>query len=259
MKRTFMTLFRTPLLLVAVSIFSSCVDEIDINSDDSVLMTRGVINNTSSSYYKVVPGSEEWASLNSIDERWATSQINPSLLDELTTEELAQACWEFPLGPYFIFYDDERDYISSAFVKFNGLKELATRKNCVSAILDVYDSINWTEEPIGPDVLLSSLDLSLNYWELILADANIVNQMTIEDIELAKRLTWDKLEMKIAHPEYFGTLSLKRSLMLLSVLSTKNRNEYSEKELKILEMFSRKYYLFDSSSIEVISKILLKK
>lgn len=245
-------------LIGTASIFtvSGCSDRsVDLEDAAPNLKTRN-IDTHSPLFFKVFPGTDEWYNLENIEDRWNACQIDVPLLRDLSTEDLIIACEQFPMADYFIYYDDERGFISSAYEKFNGLKELAQREDGVTKLIDAYDRMFYSPDYSASTDYHPSFFLSMAYWELLLADPLIINRILPNEIEVLKKIVWEKMQMKMDNMEYFSLLDVKRSLMLLSVLALKSDKNLKESDTQLLQGFVKNYIVYNSNRIEQISAIL---
>ena len=80
--------------------------------------------------FPVVPGTDDWAELDSLEEKLEVSQIPDDLLEKLTTEALVQTVIDYPLAASLFVHDTLDDPLRSYYVvveEFNGLAELDRR------------------------------------------------------------------------------------------------------------------------------------
>ena len=80
--------------------------------------------------FPVVPGTDDWAELDSLEEKLEVSQIPDDLLEKLTTQALVQTVIDYPLAASLFVDDTLDDPLRSYYVvveEFNGLAELDRR------------------------------------------------------------------------------------------------------------------------------------
>ena len=137
------------LFLIGIGVFLyACTDkEVETGSID-MATTRSVQEPAYNKYYSVLPGSEEWKSLQTGQEMWNVCQLPEEMLNELSTEELIEACMEFPMAYDFIAADSERKGIDFAIKHFNGLSELASREDAAGKLIEEYGKMYFTGEEI---------------------------------------------------------------------------------------------------------------
>ena len=85
-------------LTVTLVFFYACTDK-ELETDHfEVATTRAVQGQISSKYYHILPGSDEWRSLQTGQDMWDACQLSEEQLRNLSTEELIEACMEFRVG-----------------------------------------------------------------------------------------------------------------------------------------------------------------
>jgi len=75
--------------------------------------------------YPVKPGSREWASFTTGKQMVDACQIPNHILKSLSTKELVEICFNYPLFLDYAAANDERKGISHMIEIFNGLNELS--------------------------------------------------------------------------------------------------------------------------------------
>ena len=248
----------TLFLIVTGVIFYACTDkEVEAESIE-VATTRTVQEPLYSKYYSVLPGSEEWRTLQTGQEMWEVCQLPEELLNELSTEELIEACMEFPMAYDFVAADNERKGVAFAIKHFNGLSELANREDATSMLIDTYAEMKYYGQQIETRSINTSFGLSMAYIELLLVDENFLAKMTSEEREFLKTIAEEKYMMKLGYPEYFGLRSIEHSLMVCVELALASGKNYSEEDMKFLNGFANFYQMWDTEDIQRISVLVFE-
>lgn len=253
MNRKLLVAFSSFLLFGICIIIYACTDkEVEAESVEFA-STRSLGESLKSKYYHILPGTEEWKSLQTGQEMWDSCQLSEEMLKDLSTEELIEACMEFPMAYDFIAADNERKGISFAIKHFNGLSELANREDATSVLIDSYAEMMYYGQQIETRSINTSFGLSMAYIELLLVDEIFLAKMTSEERELLKTIAEEKYMMKLRYPEYFGLRSIEHSLMVCVELALASGKNYSEEDIKILNGFANFYQMWDTEDIQQIS------
>lgn len=258
MNRKILIIVSSFLLLIIGLIIYSCTDKEIETEPTRVATTRAEGDTFQSKYYNIIPGTEEWYSMENIEDRWNNSQIPNEILEVLSTEELVEACVQFPLSIYYSFYEDERGFITDAYKRFNGLKELANRRDAVEYLIQAYRQMNYGEPPVEQAYYNLSFGLSIAYWELVISDSSCMDKMTEEENEALLNVAREKLEMKMANTDYFGLLDVKRSLMLCAELMLRSGISFEKDELLLLENYKDNYFFYKPEMVEYIYNLLIR-
>lgn len=140
--------------------------------------------------YPVKPGSEEWKELKNQKERVAICQIPDEILQHISTSELMEICFKYPLIYDALTFHTIQFGIDQLRINFNGVNELIKRDNIVDLLITRYSNFypkgynkNWTNVQKG----YYSLDITLT--ELLLSQDDVISQMTLpQKKELVKQL-----------------------------------------------------------------------
>lgn len=90
---------------------------------------------TTSWDYPVKPGSAEWAAFSSRDEMRFACEIPSDILSSVSTETLVELCLNYPLVYDVFAYDNLETGFKSVSNDFNGMRELANRKDNATSLL----------------------------------------------------------------------------------------------------------------------------
>lgn len=89
--------------------------------------------------YPIKPGSEEWSNFIDYESKVNACQIPEIVLKTLSTEELFNLVLEYPLLNNIYVFNDVDEGIKRLFDNFNGIRELALRKNVSNLFTDSYE------------------------------------------------------------------------------------------------------------------------
>lgn len=259
MKKTKL-LIRRFLCFIAGGVFLyACSDktlETDLMEDAS---TRAIEEQPVNKYYSVLPETAEWKALESGDEMFQVSQLPENMLKELSTEELVDACMQFPLAYDYLLANDERYATSFAIQNFNGLKELSKRKDCISELLNTYRNMTYSEESTKESGIFRVFAFSLGYIELILTDPSFIDKMSEEELQSLRAIALDRYQEKIDHLGYMNLSDIRRSLLVLADVELKTSSSLKGNDLDIIKQFQKTYMYCDDELLEEVSRVLIKK
>ena len=246
------------LCLMAVGVFLyACTDKTIEIDETGQASTRAIEEQLVNEYYRVLPGTSEWKSLESGDEMFQVSQLPESMLRELSTEELVDACMQFPLAYDFLLANDERYTTSFAIHNFNGLAELSKRNDGIIELLKVYRSMPYSEEATRDSGIYRVFAFSLGYIELILADPSFIDKMSEEELYSLRVIALDRYQEKIDHLGYMNLSDIRRSLLVLAEIELKT-SSLSGNDLEIIKKFQKNYMFSDDELLEEVSRVLIK-
>ena len=86
--------------------------------------------------YPVKPGSSQWKSLNSNEEKVNVCQIPENILPQLSTKDLLAICLAYPLINDIYAFNNIETGTNKLFKDFNGLRELAKRPDVLNKFMD---------------------------------------------------------------------------------------------------------------------------
>lgn len=89
--------------------------------------------------FPIQPGTDEWKKLKSHTEKVDVCQIPNNILENMTTEALAETVINYPLSADMFAYSSPNKGFQQVYSVFNGLQELASR-------LDVTDKLKKCKE-----------------------------------------------------------------------------------------------------------------
>lgn len=190
--------------------------------------------------FKCVPGTTEWAKLEGISALKEASQIKDELITKMTDDELAQSLLDYPLAYHYTAFENEYTAVDDLMKSFNGLSELNKRPGGFHSVVKCYQEIEFNPNNLERNVYNVSTSFNMGFLELILANDRMLNTAGKEDLDLLKKAAVSGYEMKLSHPEYFGLLSVKRSLMLCSAIALKEEL-VKGKDRELLEKFVTSY------------------
>lgn len=208
--------------------------------------------------FKCIPGTKEWAKLRGIEALKENSQIKTEILLGMSDEDLANSLLDYPLAYHYTAFENERSFVDGIMTSFNGLNELLKRQNGFESIVKCYEKIEYVPEDKVEKAYNKSTSFNLGFLELILSNDLMLEKAQEDELNHLKEASLAKYEMKISHPEYFGILSVKRSLMLCAVVAMKKDLIKDENNRKKIYDFSKSYYLPSfNDELTALSQIIM--
>lgn len=137
--------------------------------------------------------------------------------------------------------------------KFNGLKELSSRKDGAAALIKIYSQMKIQEKEGYVEKGEHSSVLNFEYIELLLSNDKFLNQLSLKEQEELRKLTIEKYGEKLKHIDIYGIDGIKKSLLLSSIII--NKIEPNNKNNQQIKDFIKNYNFIDSKELENISKI----
>ncbi len=205
--------------------------------------------------FPIKPGTEKWKEFKTGKEMVDACQIPVEILQNLSTDALAETCLNYPLALDYSAYNDERVGIKHIINDFNGLQELAKRPDGALALIKLYKDmpIDTKHVKISTRVKDNASILHISYLELLLADDLFKDLLsTTECFELQKIVQY-KYEEKLQNRNSYSLYSIKKSLLLGSLLVNKAKYNTlsSNKRVKILEFIEN----FENPNASLIQEI----
>jgi hypothetical protein len=169
--------------------------------------------------YPIGPGSKEWGSAKSLDERLNLYNIPASLLGNMTTDDLVKTCLNYP--EWRMIFTRNSMMQGYGFIKsqFNGFRELEARKDAGRILLAAYSNKNHDEiVQIADKVDQGKFIESILYIEILLSQEEIINNMDKSDQEALKNQALKSYESETRLKEYYGTPSLEMPALIMARL-----------------------------------------
>lgn len=208
--------------------------------------------------YPVKPGTEEWESFKTGQEKYDACLIPQDVLASLTTKDLAEICMNYPMFLNFIYFNDERKGMSFIIERFNGLKELSVRKDGVQTLINIY-----RDYPILSEVQydVSSKDFytpyRLLYLELLLADDVFMKQLNEQQVAELGKIILNKYEQKLANAHVYSLMNIQKTFLLGAVVIERYRiSDKSPEQQNVIRQYIENYHHPDPTLLSEISKII---
>lgn len=257
MKKTKFLIMRFLCFIAGGVFLYACADKTLETDFMEAPSTRALEEQLNNKYYSVLPRTAEWRALESGEEMFRVSQLSDSMLFDLSTEELVEACMQFPLAYDYMLVNDERYATSFAIHNFNGLTELSKRKEGIAELLKVYRNMPYSEEATRDSGIYRVFAFSLGYIELILTDPSFIDKMSEEELHSLREIALDRYQEKIEHLGYINLSDIRRSLLVLAEVELKTSSSLNGNDLEIIKKFQKNYMYCDDELLEEVSRVLI--
>lgn len=125
------SIFNLILLIIMIMAFSLSAYAAENNYTDNVPYE-----------FQIVPGTSEWGEFQTKQEMLDVCQIPTEKLQNMTTEALLETVMNYPLIHDYYAFNSAEDACNVMSNDFNGFKELFTREDVASVILNKYADTN---------------------------------------------------------------------------------------------------------------------
>lgn len=184
--------------------------------DDEIQISCNDISKPQDTYiYPIRPGTLQWDSLTSSDEKLKACQIPDSILSDISTEGLIQSWLDFPLVNEILLANSLQEGVEFFIVNFSGLKELCKRKDAGEKLYERYQKMN----PLCITWLTNDTDrgaytFSFTYIEMLLGQDTILNNLTTLQKKSLVSEAVNKYNGKNKYEVYFGSFGAATSMFV---------------------------------------------
>ena len=207
--------------------------------------------------YPIKPGTKEWATLRTWDEKYDVCQIPADILNKMSTKELARICVNYPL---FLTYPprfDERQGVNFLIKRFNGLWELSQRKDGVQELIKAYANYpvltKFDKNNISEDYPV----IKLPFLELVLADSLFISRLNTEELNEFKKNVLNKYADKIQNSTIYSSSNINRTMLLaVIIIDRQSKMEKTTEQQEMIQNFIENYMYTESDLVTKISKII---
>lgn len=124
------------LLIFTLSVYASTESEKDTISTES----------SSPFSYNITPDNDEWVNFESRDEMIKACFIPTEIASKMTTEELIEVIYEYPMLNDIMYYNNANDGLEVLKKECNAYYELLTRKNSGEKLIEFVETKNLSKE-----------------------------------------------------------------------------------------------------------------
>lgn len=231
------------LMLVAMLLFASVTSTVyafNVKLENEFIEKEAVVYE-----YPVIPGTEEWAELNSLQEMYNILQLPEDVLENASTDELLDVVLRYPLFDQFIFaYSDYETGMLEMYNNFNGFRELVDRLDLGNVLINEYKSnlprllevstelnaLNPEYETINDVIFFKNNDdfeivKEMNnsaFYEAIITFSKVIDKLEPKEIKLGSEIIASNIIMR----QNTGKSSIFSEYKILDAIE--NSNEMSQ-------------------------------
>jgi len=222
---------RKSLFLFAfILLCQACLKDEIINhqTSDPGLISIETKSNFKFDYQNLIKDSLYWKNLSG-EEKLRECQIPDSLLRYLTTENLAEICFNYPLYFEFAFSNNEEMEITRMINAYNGLAELSKREDGAYQLMKIYDKLEINNNKDNNAKFVNPL--KLKYIELLLTNKLFINQIKESHQQELFHIFEKKLSEKNLNKKIYGSYSteiIDKYIRKKSSLLVKNQGPFGE-------------------------------
>lgn len=214
MKRIIATVLCATVVLIASSFSVLAVDWLGSSTTDEYF-PEGYIGYR----YPVVPGTDEWNSLKTHQDKVDACQIPQEVLATMSTAELVETILAYPLNCDMFAYNDINTGYSIVKEHFNGMIELERRDNATNELVMKYSSSDLSIFSNSPSRI--SQESSSDHFEVIVLSALISldeyrNDLSPQNVTVMKD-TFDNYAVFDSNIEFVNNSSNPRSTSAIPV------------------------------------------
>jgi hypothetical protein len=172
--------------------------------------------------FPIKGGTPEWKALKTHDEMLNALQIPENIFKNMTTEDLAQTCLNYPLFPDIWAFDGLQYGFEQVKNGFNGLQELFKRKSAGQVLIKKYNEMdptsfnkNWTPIEKG------KFATEFSKIEIILAQNDILKNLLENDLKLLLKEALKKNNSMSLNSNIFDIKSIEPNTFLMGKILLK--------------------------------------
>ena len=195
-------------------------DYVDIPSSDPTSDTKAISRSTGFTF------PDGWQYLETNDERWAALQIPEDMLSTMSTEDLVEACMNYPLSLDCFAYNDVQHGLSNVISRFNGFAELKKREDAFDKVLDFYSRKLDEIELLGNSLGYKFKPLLLSFYEQFIISGYLYPIEDLKNSEKFVNLYYKVNEIHNSFEELQGHNLTKSLSAIKDVLEIKNNPRF---------------------------------
>lgn len=254
-----MKTFNISLLTSFLMIMASCANEVDdiANPQEAPLGKNATLSrsydaaNPGIAYFDSISTPELWIQYKTLDEKQAALNLPSNLMEELSTDQLAECCIYYPLSINSMAYNDTDLGVRHVIEGFNGYSELLSRPDYAESLIRAYGilSLNYASSLATKEKSQSSISLKLDkiFCENLLASGFFPEVLEGTNAQqLLSIQTQNLISKKEAEKDYFALVSFEK--LQNKINGTGNTSSVRSRQLSYI-------YTLYGKAIEVFDRI----
>jgi hypothetical protein len=180
--------------------------------------------------YPIQPGSSEWKTLQSHQEKVDACQLPDFFINTASTNELLKTSLKYPLFGDIVAFNSIFYGYDVLVNDFNGLQEFLRKNDSHTILYDNYKEMIFSQQDIGRSLQNQGMKaFQYIYFEVILCDRQILSKYSLPQVNSLLQLCFNNYNYKLNHPQIFGGLNLKVSCVLMArLLKTIDVNPFAD-------------------------------
>lgn len=169
--------------------------------------------------YPIVPGTPEWAELETGEQKYAVTQLPDSVLQTISTEGLVETILSYPLLLNMIAWPTYQRGVESIINRFNGFQELSRREDAAAALLARYEHMNPAcYSGLESEAKIGAYTNNYALFEAVLAQEIYLRTFSAVQKDRLLRLALSDYAEKKRHPEIYSIFNLKSNAIIMARL-----------------------------------------
>jgi len=191
--------------------------------------------------YPIKPGTEEWNNLTTEKARISALQIPENIITKMSTENLIDACINFPLFGYYSAFSTPQEGFNIMFSRFNIFNKICKKDSIGQYLVKIYEDAEmngWRQMAYKFDNKYWTLKLT--YLEYLIAQKEVISKLNQKDKVKLLKIAKTKFAQKGAHQSFNSIPGISPTLLLIcrilysdkvlddSILSNENFKRFLE-------------------------------
>lgn len=169
--------------------------------------------------YPIVPGTPEWAELETGEQMVAVTQLPDSVLQNISTEGLVETCLNYPILSQISTRTILQRGVEEILGRFNGFQELSQREDAARALLERYGHMNPAcYGGLATEIDMGKYTLNHAYLEAIFSQQTYLTKLSDKEKSQLMQLALSYYAEKKKHPDIYSIFNLKCSAIIMARL-----------------------------------------
>jgi len=167
--------------------------------------------------FTVKPGTEKWSNLVTEQERIDAVQVPEDVLNNMTAEELAVTCMQFPSFGYYSAFNTPIEGMNVMFSRFNIFQYIPKKENIGKTLINLYEDADMEGWKKYAKLLDNDFwTLKMRYIEYLIAQKFVLTHLNDLELKELISIASKKIEMKMASDSFNSLSGLSSSYYLIA-------------------------------------------
>ncbi len=167
--------------------------------------------------FTVKPGTEKWNNLVTEQERIDAVQVPEDVLNNMTAEELAVTCMQFPSFGYYSAFNTPIEGMNVMFSRFNIFQYIPKKENIGKTLINLYEDADMEGWKKYAKLLDNDFwTLKMRYIEYLIAQKFVLTHLNDLELKELISIASKKIEMKMASDSFNSLSGLSSSYYLIA-------------------------------------------